>query len=80
MFLLKKTLFYIIERLNELNRLALVSFDKRTFDRSHGLKCINRQRNDKCLRKITLINFISSLMFFEVSLFYKVHHLIFYFY
>lgn len=44
MVLLKQTLIYIVEQLNELDRLAIVSFDRRAYDRSHGLKRMNLQR------------------------------------
>ena len=44
MILLKQTLDYIAEQLNEFDRLAIVSFDKRAFDRSHGLKRMNPQK------------------------------------
>ncbi|CAF3327152.1 unnamed protein product [Rotaria socialis] len=43
MVLLKKTLIYIVEQLNELDRLAIVSFNSTAFDRSHGLKRMNQQ-------------------------------------
>jgi hypothetical protein len=34
MALLKKTLVYIVEQLNEFDRLAIVSFDTQAFDKS----------------------------------------------
>ncbi|UJR11326.1 hypothetical protein I4U23_015507 [Adineta vaga] len=43
MRLLKQTLVYITEQLNDLDRLAIVSFDTSAFDRSHGLKRMNQQ-------------------------------------
>lgn len=42
--LLKQTLIYITEQLNELDRLAIISFDTTAFDRSHGLKRMNQQK------------------------------------
>jgi hypothetical protein len=44
MILLKQTLIYIVEQLNEWDRLAIVSFDRQAFDRSHGLKRMNQQK------------------------------------
>ena len=44
MTLLKQTLVYITEQLNDLDRLAIVSFDTRAYDRSHGLKRMNPQK------------------------------------
>ncbi|CAF1185361.1 unnamed protein product [Adineta ricciae] len=41
--LLRQTLVYITEQLNDLDRLAIVSFDTRAYDRSHGLKRMNPQ-------------------------------------
>ncbi len=41
MDLLKETLVYIAEQLNEFDRLSIVSFDTEVFDRSHGLKRMN---------------------------------------
>lgn len=47
--LLKQTLVYIIEQLNEQDRLAIISFNTLAFDRSHGLKRIN-QENQNALK------------------------------
>jgi len=44
MILLKQTLIYIVEQLNELDRLAIVSFNKDAFDRSQGLKRMSPQK------------------------------------
>ena len=44
MTLLKQTLIYITEQLNELDRLAIISFDTGAYDRSHGLKRMNQQK------------------------------------
>jgi Mg-chelatase subunit ChlD len=44
MALLKQTLVYITEQLNDLDRLAIVSFDTAAYDRSHGLKRMNQQK------------------------------------
>jgi uncharacterized protein with von Willebrand factor type A (vWA) domain len=44
MRLLKETLVYIAEQLNEFDRLAIVSFDTQVFDRSHGLKRMNKAK------------------------------------
>jgi hypothetical protein len=44
MRLLKQTLVYITEQLNDLDRLAIISFDTAAFDRSHGLKRMNQQK------------------------------------
>lgn len=43
MILLKKKLIYIVEQLNELDRLAIVSFNSTARDRSHGFKRMNQQ-------------------------------------
>ncbi|UJR18281.1 hypothetical protein I4U23_005184 [Adineta vaga] len=51
MILLKQTLIYIAERLNEFDRLAIVSFDKRAFDRSHNFKRMNQQ-NLETMKKV----------------------------
>ncbi|CAF3979495.1 unnamed protein product [Rotaria sordida] len=42
--LLKQTLVYIVEQMNELDRLAIISFNTQAFDRSHGLKRMNQQK------------------------------------
>ncbi|CAF3706122.1 unnamed protein product [Rotaria sp. Silwood1] len=42
--LLKQTLIYIVEKMNELDRLAIISFNTTAFDRSHGLKRMNQQK------------------------------------
>jgi len=42
--LLKKTLTYITEQLNEFDRLAIISFNTSAFDRSHGLKRMSQQK------------------------------------
>jgi len=42
--LLKQTLVYITEQLNELDRLSIISFDTSAFDRSHGLNRMNQQK------------------------------------
>ncbi|CAF2513203.1 unnamed protein product [Rotaria sp. Silwood2] len=42
--LLKQTLVYIVEQMNELDRLAIISFNTEAFDRSHGLKRMNQQK------------------------------------
>ncbi|CAF2513196.1 unnamed protein product [Rotaria sp. Silwood2] len=52
--LLKQTLVYIVEQMNEFDRLAIISFDTTAFDRSHGLKRMNQQN------KQTLINAINT--------------------
>ncbi len=44
MILLKETLVYIAEQLNEFDRFGIVSFDTRAFDRSHGLKRMNEAK------------------------------------
>ena len=44
MLLLKQTLVYITEQMNDLDRLAIVSFDTRAYDRSYGLKRMSRQK------------------------------------
>jgi len=44
MTLLKETLVYIAEQLNEFDRLAIISFDTQVFDRSHGLKLMNEPK------------------------------------
>lgn len=44
MRLLKQTLIYITEQMNDLDRLAIVSFDTRAFNRSNGLKRMNQQK------------------------------------
>ena len=44
MFLLKKTLFYIIDQLNQFDRLAIISFNKQAFNVSHGLKILNKDK------------------------------------
>ncbi len=44
MILLKETLVYITEQLNELDRLAIISFDNHAYDRSHGLKRMNQEK------------------------------------
>ncbi|CAF1112199.1 unnamed protein product [Rotaria sp. Silwood1] len=41
--LLRQTLVYIVEQMNELDRLAIISFNTTAFDRSHGLKIMNQQ-------------------------------------
>ncbi|CAF4163048.1 unnamed protein product, partial [Adineta steineri] len=53
MTLLKQTLVYITQQLNNLDRLAIISFDTTAYDRSHGLKRMNEQ-NQQIL--ITAIN------------------------
>ncbi|CAF3647867.1 unnamed protein product [Rotaria sp. Silwood1] len=52
MTLLKQTLIYIVEQLNEMDRLAIISFDRRAFDRSHGLKRMNQQNQERIKRAI----------------------------
>ncbi|CAF1117819.1 unnamed protein product [Rotaria sordida] len=42
--LLKQTLVYIVGQMNELDRLAIISFNTQAFDRSHGLKRMNQQK------------------------------------
>ena len=44
MALLKQTLIYIIEQMNEFDRLAIISFNQTAYDRSHGLKRMNQQK------------------------------------
>lgn len=44
MILLKETLVYITEQLNEFDRLSIVSFHTQAFDRSYGLKRMNEQK------------------------------------
>lgn len=44
MALLKQTLGYIIQQMNELDRLAVVSFNTEAFNRSHGLRQMNAQK------------------------------------
>lgn len=41
MNLLKETLIYITEQMNDLDRLGIVSFDTQAFNRSNGLKRMN---------------------------------------
>jgi hypothetical protein len=45
MALLKQTLIYVAEQLNDLDRLAIISFDTTAYDRSHGLKRMNKQKS-----------------------------------
>ncbi|CAF0860364.1 unnamed protein product [Didymodactylos carnosus] len=52
MALLKQTLVYIAEQMNDLDRLAIVSFDTNAFDRSHGLKRMNQQNQQILTRAI----------------------------
>ncbi|CAF3700286.1 unnamed protein product [Rotaria sordida] len=52
--LLKQTLIYIVEQMNEFDRLAIISFNTTAFDRSHGLKRMNQQN------KQTLTNAINT--------------------
>ncbi len=42
--LLKQTLVYITEQLNDFDRLAIISFDTMASNRSHGLKRMNQQK------------------------------------
>jgi hypothetical protein len=42
--LLKQTLVYITEQLNEYDRLAIISFNTTAYDRSHGLKRMNQEK------------------------------------
>jgi Mg-chelatase subunit ChlD len=42
--LLKQTLIYIVDQLNELDRLAIVSFNTAAFNYSHGLKRLSQQK------------------------------------
>jgi len=42
--LLKQTLTYITEQLNEFDRLAIISFNTSAFNRSHGLKRMSQQK------------------------------------
>lgn len=44
MNLLKETLNYIIEQLNDFDRLAIVSFDTEAYDQSHGLKRMTQEK------------------------------------
>lgn len=44
MALLKRTLIYIIEQMNDLDRLAIISFNRTAHDRSHGLKRMNEEK------------------------------------
>ncbi|CAF3993881.1 unnamed protein product, partial [Rotaria sordida] len=52
MRLLKQTLVYIVEQLNDLDRLAIISFDTQAYDRSHGLKRMNQQNQQILTRTI----------------------------
>jgi hypothetical protein len=42
--LLKETLVYIAEQLNEFDRLSIISFDTQAYDQSHGLKRMNEAK------------------------------------
>ncbi len=42
--LLRKTLSYITDQLNEYDRLSIVSFNTTAYDRSQGLKRMNQQK------------------------------------
>lgn len=44
MILLKETLVYITQQLNQYDRLSIISFDTQVFDRSHGLKRMNAKK------------------------------------
>ncbi|CAF3200616.1 unnamed protein product [Rotaria sp. Silwood2] len=50
--LLKQTLVYIVEKMNEIDRLAIISFNTRAFDRSHGLKRMNQQNKQILINAI----------------------------
>ncbi|CAF4673575.1 unnamed protein product [Rotaria sp. Silwood1] len=50
--LLKQTLIYIVEKMNELDRLAIISFNTTAFDRSHGLKRMNQQNKQILINAI----------------------------
>ncbi|UJR17454.1 hypothetical protein I4U23_004349 [Adineta vaga] len=56
--LLKETLIYIVEQLNELDRLAIVSFNTTALNVSHGLKRMN-QPNQQILKN-TIADSIAS--------------------
>ncbi|CAF4644428.1 unnamed protein product [Rotaria sp. Silwood1] len=51
--LLKQTLIYIVDQLNELDRLAIVSFNTTAFNYSHGLKHLNQQNKEMLKKSIT---------------------------
>ncbi|CAF1272589.1 unnamed protein product [Adineta steineri] len=51
--LLKQTLIYIVDQLNELDRLAIVSFNTTAFNYSHGLKRLNQQNKEMLKKSIT---------------------------
>jgi hypothetical protein len=51
MALLKQTLVYITQQLNDLDRLAIISFDTAAFNRSHGLKRMNEQKSVFCFKE-----------------------------
>jgi Mg-chelatase subunit ChlD len=42
--LLKDTLNYIVDQMGPLDRLAIISFDTKAFDRSHGLKLMTTEK------------------------------------
>ncbi|CAF2652620.1 unnamed protein product [Rotaria sp. Silwood2] len=52
MRLLKQTLVYIVEQLNDLDRLAIISFNTQAYNRSHGLKRMNQQNQQILMRTI----------------------------
>ncbi|CAF3178743.1 unnamed protein product [Rotaria socialis] len=56
--LLKQTLVYIVEQMNEFDRLAIISFSTQAFDRSHGLKRMN-QLNKQILTRAINTDIIS---------------------
>ncbi|CAF2734931.1 unnamed protein product [Rotaria sp. Silwood2] len=51
--LLKQTLNYIVDQLNELDRLAIVSFNTTAFNYSHGLTHLNQQKKEMLKKSIT---------------------------
>lgn len=42
--LLKQTLVYIAEQMNDLDRLAIISFNTRAYNHSHGFKRVTQQK------------------------------------
>ncbi|CAF1017086.1 unnamed protein product [Adineta steineri] len=58
MNLLKQTMVYIVEQLNHLDRMAIISFNISAVDRSHGLKRMNEQNQQ--ILKDTVNNDIHS--------------------
>ncbi|CAM4862840.1 unnamed protein product [Rotaria socialis] len=51
--LLKETLNYIVDQMGPLDRLAIISFDTKAFDRSHGLKLMTTEKKQTLRNAIT---------------------------